>query len=166
MKKGFTLLEILVVTSVFAVLGVLVTRSVILSVTGSKKSESIVRVRENLDYTSSIIERQLRNAISVSECPNTDPLVLSYIDQVGEQAGFSCLNMGVDTVGYVASGSATPARLTSEAVDILECSFSCQPGVGNNPAVVTVFLNAKDSSAVGIQGAEVSSTTQISLRNY
>lgn len=161
-KSGFTLLEILVVVSIFAVLGILVTRAVILSIGGSKKSESLVKVRENLDYSVGIIERSLRNANSISPCPNSDPGVLNYIDVNGNPASFSC-NLGTPP-GYIASGS---ARLTSSNVNVTACSLSCAPAAGStNPSVVTVSVTAQDATAIGIQGANVSVITEVSLRNY
>lgn len=161
-QRGFTLLEILVVVSIFAVLGILVARAVILSVGGSKKSESLVRVRENLDYSIGIIGRSLRNANSITPCPNSDASVLNYVDRSGNTTAFSC-NLGIPP-GYVASGS---ARLTASNINVTACSLSCAPAAGStNPSVVTVSLTAKDATAVGIQGAEVSITTSVSLRNY
>jgi prepilin-type N-terminal cleavage/methylation domain-containing protein len=161
MKKGFTLLEILVVVAIFSILGVLVTRAIILSIGGSKKSESLVRVRENLDYASGVIERQLRNANSIPECPNTDTSIINYEDENGKATSFSCVDVGAS--GRVASGS---ANLTSSQVSIIACSFTCQVGINNTPSTVEVSMTAKDATATGVQGAEVSVVSRISLRNY
>lgn len=159
---GFTLLEILVVVSIFAILGILVTRAVILSVGGSKKSESLIKVRENLDYSIGIMERSLRNANSISPCPNSNTSVLNYVDAGGKATSFSC-NLGTPP-GYIASGS---ARLTAGNVNVTACSLSCAPAAGStNPSVVRVSLTAQDATAVGIQGATVSVITEVSLRNY
>jgi prepilin-type N-terminal cleavage/methylation domain-containing protein len=161
-EKGMSLLEILVVIAIFAILGVIVTRSVLLSIGGSKKSESVVRVRENLNYSLAIIERQIRNANSISECPNLDTLRIDYKDQDDNPAFFSCVNTGGDD-SYIASGS---ARLTSDTVQITRCSFSCTAASSTNPALVNVFLEAKDSNASGTQNSTVSVNTQIYLRDY
>ncbi len=90
---GLSLIEILVVVSIFAILGIIITRSVILTLQGSKKSESLIRVRENLDYAKSVIERQIRNADN-AECPNPDTTLLNYTDQFGNKTSFSCTNIG------------------------------------------------------------------------
>ena len=162
MEKGMSLLEILVVITIFAVLGIIVTRSVALSIGGSRKSESLVRVRENLNYSLAIIERQIRNANSVSQCPNVDPARIDYKDQDRNSAFFSCVNLG-GSDPYVASGG---ARLTSDTIQITSCTFTCVAATSTNPALVTVSLTAKDTSATGLQNATVSTTTQIYLRNY
>ncbi len=162
MEKGMSLLEILVVITIFAVLGIIVTRSVALSIGGSRKSESLVRVRENLNYSLAIIERQIRNANSVSQCPNADTTRIDYKDQDGNSTFFSCVNLG-GSDPYVASGS---ARLTSDAIQITSCTFTCVAATSTNPALITVSVAAKDTSATGLQNATVSTTTQIYLRNY
>lgn len=161
-QKGLSLLEILVVVTIFAVLGILITRAIILTVGGSRKSESLIKVRENLNYSIGVIERQLRNADSIAGCPNSDPNILNYSDQNGTATSFSCVGVG-GAAGYVASGS---AALTGSNINVTDCSFVCTPGSGVNPPVVSVFLEAKDASASGIQNADVTVVTQVSLRNY
>ena len=134
-EKGMSLLEILVVISIFAILGILVTQSVVLTLQGSKKSESMVRARENLDYSLSIIERQVRGASSVSPCTGLAVSTISYLDQNGQQGSFSCVNTGAAN-SYIASGSAN-LRLTTDAVKVTSCSFVCSPATANNPDFYT-----------------------------
>lgn len=155
--KGISLIEILVVITIFAVLGILTTRSIFLTLQGSKKSESMVRVRENLNYSMGVIERQLRNANSIVDCTSN---VINYIDQNGNPTSFSCV-LGIDS--RIASGS---ARLTSDAVEITNCSFTCTLGISTNPPLVNITIEGQDATAVGIQNTKVSTSTQIYLRNY
>jgi prepilin-type N-terminal cleavage/methylation domain-containing protein len=167
-EKGMSLLEILVVVAVFAVLGILVTRSVILTLQGVKKTESLVRARENLDYSLGIIERQLRNASAVPQCPNTDSHIINYLDQNGTPSSFSCIDPGGNN-SFIASGSGTPitnANLTTSTVNIVSCSFTCTPSTNATPPVITISLGVQDALATGIQGSVVTADTQISLRNY
>ena len=161
-NKGISLIEILIVIGVFAVLGILSTSAVLLSLQGSKKGDAQVKVRENLDYAISIIERQLRNAGNVSPCPNTNPLVISYSDSNDIFSSFSCLN--VPSAGYVASGS---ARLTSEEIKITACSFVCTAGIQSMPPKVTIDIKAVDAASQGSkEGASVTISTEINLRTY
>lgn len=156
-NKGMSLIEILVVVTIFALMGVVVARAIILTIRGSKKSESIVKIRENINYSVGIIERQLRNADLVLECPNSDPSRIDYQDQFGNLTSFSC------TGGYIASDS---ARLTSDAITITSCAFVCAASTVDNPPSVTVSLTAKDTNAQGIENSSVSTINQIYLRNY
>jgi prepilin-type N-terminal cleavage/methylation domain-containing protein len=159
--SGMSLLEVLVVVAIFAILGILVTRAVILTLQGSQKSDSLVKVRENLDYSLSIIERQIRSANSITPCPNPDSTIINYLDQSGNASSFSCVTNGTDS--YIASGS---ARLTSNNVGITSCSIACTVSGGINPPLVTIDLTLKDAFASGVQNTTVSSSTQIYLRSY
>ncbi len=160
-KSGFSLVEMLVTISIFAVIGVLTTRAVSITLRGSKRADSSIRVRETLNYSMGVIERQIRNATKITNCPLTDPLVLSYTSYEGVSSFFSC---NLTAPGYVASGSAT-TKLTPADISITSCAFSCtQPK--NNPPVVTVSLTAEDSTQTGIDKAQVSTQTEIVVRNY
>lgn len=160
--SGISLLEILVVVSIFAFLGILITRSVLLTLGGGKKSESLIKVRENLNYATGVIERNLRNADSITNCGSSTS-VISYSDQDGNPAAFSCVNIGAaGAVGYVASGS---AKLTNDTVNVTACSFTCGLGAGT-PSNITINFTAKDASASGAENSIVTTTTQIFLRNY
>lgn len=161
-KSGVSFIEILVVIAVFAVLGVLVGRIILVTLRGSNRSESLVKVRNNLDYSLAVMERQLRNAESVSPCPNSDASTISFVSGEGVAASFSCVNVGAGT-GYVASAS---ARLTTDEIKITACSLVCSPAAGNVPQSVTISLEAADIKAAGIESAKVTATTKIFLRTY
>jgi Tfp pilus assembly protein PilW len=165
MKKnilGISLIETVIVIGVFAVLGILSTATVLLSLQGSKKGDAQVKVRENLDYAISVIERQLRNAESVSPCTNTASLEVRYSDYNNISTLFSCVNVG--SAGYVASGS---ARLTNEEINITNCSFTCSPGSDSVPPKVAIDIQAVDTANQGSKaGATVSISTEINLRTY
>src|SRR4030043_751743 len=66
---GYSIIEILIVIGIFAIFSVVVTQSVILSLRGTKKSGSVVTVKEDLEYAASTIERVLQNATSITD-PN------------------------------------------------------------------------------------------------
>ncbi len=161
-QQGVSLLEILVVVTIFAILGVVVSRSVLLTLQGSRKTESIVKVRENLSYAMNIIERQVRNADSIPACPLTDPNTLTYTDTFGQSTSFTCVNIGQET-GNVASGS---ARLTNDSITVTACSFACEPGTVNNPASIVVDITAVDRNALSSSTSSVSLSNKIYLRNY
>lgn len=161
--SAFSLVEILVVISVFAVLGVLITRSVLLTLSGGQKSESLISVRDNLNYSVGVIERQLRNANSITDCGSATPSAILYSDQNGNPASFSCVNVKIPgAIGYIASGA---AKLTDSSVNITNCSFECTQGI-TSPSTVTIFLEAVDASASGIENSDVTTSTQVLLRNY
>ena len=159
-ESGLSLIETLVTVTVFAILGVIISSSLILTIAGSKKSEATIRVRENVNYALSVIERNLRNADSITDC--TDPHLLTYVDQYGRTSTFSCQGMGGDDP-YIASGS---SRLTSATTIVLGCSFTCsEPADWTQSPMVTINVAAKDSLFSGSQTASISAKTNIYLRN-
>lgn len=161
MNKGLSLLEILVVMGIFAILGVLATGVITLSLQGSRKGGSMVKVRENVNYAVAIMERQLRNAETITDCTTTGTTSLSYTDATGIPTFFECKDLA--TNGYVASGS---ARLTNNDVKVTSCSFSC-PGSVSIPPQVEINITATDpNAATAKESATVSITTMIDLRTY
>jgi prepilin-type N-terminal cleavage/methylation domain-containing protein len=159
--QGFSLLEILVVVTVFSILAILTTQAVLLTLRGSKKSESLTKVRGNIDYSLAVIERNIRNAESIEECPNPDPSTISYLDENGVSTSFSCASDAEG--GYIASAS---GRLTSSEVDVTSCSFVCEDvGGGTNPAV-TISISAQDANLSAMEGGDITISTKIFLRTY
>ncbi len=157
-NKGISLLEILVVITVFSILAILATIAILSTLRGSRKSEALVRVRENIDYSLAIMERNLRNAESV-DCSTSTPSLINYRDERGVAASFSCITAAGST--YIASSS---ARLTSEEVEITACSFTCDDST--SPPSVEISVAARRTDAAVVEGAQVTASTKIFLRTY
>lgn len=163
MKKGFSLIEILVVITVFVVLAVIITQILANSLKSSRKSEAMTRVRTNLNYALEIIDRHLRNADSVVLTTGCG-LRVDYLDSRKNPAFFECKPEGGGY--YIASGSgALSQRLTSNAVNLTSCSITCEE-LDNKPDRVNISVIGKDTALSGVEGTEVSVQTQILLRNY
>jgi prepilin-type N-terminal cleavage/methylation domain-containing protein len=160
-EAGMSLIEILIVVAIFAVLGVITTNSLLLTLRGARKSESVQKVRENLNYSLTVIERQLRGALSVNSCPFSNQQTITYKDLNNVQTTLSCSSVGVN--GYIASGS---ARLTADDISITTCSFTCTQNDQNSPPVISVSLQGKSKGITGAEAATVNAQTEITLRNY
>ena len=153
--NGFSLVEMLIMITLFVILVTVSTQSIILSVRASRKTEAMSRVQENLSYALSVIERNLYNAKGVT-CPNPNPTRLDYEDSLGAPASFSC-----DLTNYyVASGS---ARLTSSEVQVSSCSFTCTPSF---PPSVSVMITGFAIGYSDAEAASVTEATNINLRTY
>ena len=159
-EKGVSLLELLVVITIFAALALISTRGIFLTLRGSRKSDALSMVRGNLDFSMAIMERQLRNAESVNCALPTQVL---YEDKNGESTFFSCEDIGGANDGNVSSNS---ARLTSSKVDVTDCEFICDPGTAKVPPSVSISITAQDAVATGVEGANVTLNTKIFLRTY
>lgn len=158
-RQGFTLIEILIVMSIFAIVGVLSSTSLFLTLRGAKKSESAVKVRENINYSFAIIERQIRNAESV-DCVTSTPSILNYTAYEGVSSSFSCKSL--NSVGYLASGS---ARLTATDINVTDCTFTCIPS-DTGLSSVGINVSAKDSTSSSPENATITAQTEIVTRNY
>ena len=161
---GFTLVEMLVVIFISSVLAVLITQSLALSLRGSRKSESVATVRENVEYAMKVMERSIRNAKGL-DCASSSGAQIIYEDEYGEIAFFECVTLASDT--YIASNSALPqARLTSSDTRVTNCPavFSCDSS--SIPHSVGISINAETVRELVEEGAEVTSSTRILLRNY
>ncbi|QQG47265.1 MAG: prepilin-type N-terminal cleavage/methylation domain-containing protein [Candidatus Woesebacteria bacterium] len=162
MKKGFSLIEILVVIALFAVLSIIATQSLTLTIRGMKKTDNTTKVRESLDFAMGVISRNLRNADSLTTiCPNSDTSRIDYMDQNGLTASFSCQNIGVN--GYVASSS---ARLTNDSIVISSCSFQCGAGSNNVPPYVVINLTGKNAGVTNAESGSYDVSTRVLLRTY
>ncbi|EKD31619.1 MAG: hypothetical protein ACD_77C00290G0005 [uncultured bacterium] len=161
LQKGISLIEILVVITIFAVLGMIVSSSLILTMQGTKKSEAMIKVRENLNYSLSVVERNLRNASLILNCTGESVSVINYTDQYGISSSFSCMNIGSTTDSFIASGS---ARLTSDNIKITACNFVCKSNAPN-PPYVTISVTGQDANYTGAEGSSVSVESKIYLRN-
>ncbi len=156
-NKGLSLIEILIAIAVFAVLGMLISSSLILTIQGSKKSESLMNVRENLNYSLSVIERNLRNASSIISCDPSSGTSISFYDQYKDSTSFSCvINPEEANDVYIASGS---SRLTSNTITIVNCNITC------NGSLVTIDVTAKDKLNSGQLSAQVSEQKNIYIRS-
>lgn len=165
---GFSLIEMLVVVGIFAVVALVSTQSVLLTIRSSRKSESLVYIRQNLDYALSVMERHLHAAKGVT-C--TSSTTVTYTDDLGTSPlpTFSCVDTAAGgDPGYVASNS---ARLTSANVDVTGCTFTCPqvtptPGVPTPPLNVEVSFTAIPATNTGVESATVTETRKILLRSY
>jgi prepilin-type N-terminal cleavage/methylation domain-containing protein len=162
MKKGYTLIEMLVVVVIFAIVGLISSETIILTLRGTKKADAISKVRQNLDYAMESMQRQIRGAKSItSPCDGTTSSQISILDQKSNLTTYACINVNNQNLpSYIASSSAS---LTSNEVTISACSFICTPAGTNTTPEVTISITAQDK---GGQNAPVTDTTQITLRTY
>jgi prepilin-type N-terminal cleavage/methylation domain-containing protein len=157
--RGFSLFEMLIVIFIFGVLGALTTQIIMLSLKSSAKSESLVKVREDLNSTLAIMEREIRGASSVTCDPDTG--VINYTNAQGHPGSFACSQL--DDNYFVASAS---ARVTGSNVVITRCSFICNLSTSGGPPSVSIEMVAHNNNKSGVEAANISVSTQIYLRNY
>lgn len=160
--RGYTLIEILVVIAVFGFISIVASQTIISTLRGTKKADSIARVRQNLDYAMGVMERQIRSAKAItSTCNGSVSDNISFTDQYGNAVTFSCV--GVNPYGDPSSIASSSASLTGTDITISACSFVCTPSSQATPPSVMVGITAADTTN---QGTKISVTTQVTLRTY
>ena len=178
MKKGYSVVEILVVVGVFAVIGVIATQAISLSLRSTKKGDSIVLVKQELNFVSENIERLLQtaNAIDVPGCIDASVATPSvgFMGAGGNRGDVACLDMTagfyvVDNDKRVASSSAASIsytkRMTSSGINITNCSFTCTNQSNQNYIEFLISASAKGVDAA--EGAAVTTSRKILVRsNY
>jgi len=165
-RGGYSIVELLVAVTIFIIIATISTQAVVLTLRGSRKGESLISVRENLDYAFAVMERQLRSARSITSCcPSNTPCTsdtLVYEDSERNITDFSCEG---GAGGYIASES---ARLTGSniMVDCTQTIFTCPVVVPGVAPTVLITITAHDADSQGIEGASVTTSSRILLRTY
>ncbi len=175
MKRGFTIIEVLVTIVIVAMLGIVIVQSFITTITTSTKTELIKDVKQSGDYVLEMISRRVRNADTL-DCTTANEI--RTVNQDNSQSRFySILNSGVcriaeeytDPVGAVTTNYLSADNLT--AGDVSGCStylsVSCTM-IASQYAKAAVSFSLQQKPAAGLklyeQAAQKFETT-ISLRN-
>lgn len=159
MKKGFSLIEILVVLSVFVLLVFISNQIFFSTLRGTSKTQATTAVKQNGNYAVSVIQRSLRNSKRLVSCTATFERV-DYYDADGNQTFFSCVGVGTEDA-YIASGS---ARLTSEDVKVTACTISCKVSAVPQETEINFTLEKKGAARVE-EKAAFDFKTRVVLRN-
>lgn len=164
-KNGFTLIEIIVVIGILGIIMVMGSNLFFSILRGSTKTKILQLVKQNGDYTITVMSRMIRNAREISGNCQLGMTNLAIQNPDGHETEFSCLEIGT-TNGRIASNS---ARITSSDVKVDSCSFTCVNGeVGVSPAAVTINFTLSQAGVTTRleEQASVNFQTTISLRNY
>ncbi len=145
-RAGFSLIEMLVVMFLFALLAFIVTQSTLQSFRGTRKVDASSKVRDNLDFAASLVERNIRNAkLITSVCDGASHSTISYLAQDGSTGSYVCSG---GSSQYLTDG-ATGSRVTSTDVTLQTCSFTCTTNGAYNPPIVDlVFAGSAANTAV------------------
>ncbi len=154
-NKAYTLIEVLVVLGIFAVLTILTTQSVLLTLRSARRAESSIRVRDDLNYRIQVIQRQLASANSIT-CTGSSQI--DYLDYVGQASSFVC--SGTTCNGSPASTMASgSASLDNSFICLTACSFTCS--TITSPSSITVSLTGTYKQNTGTDTVNQTVTSKI-----
>ena len=157
-KKGFTLIEILVVIGLLAIIVVVGSTSFFNLLKGSTKTRVASLVKQNGDYALTVMGRMIRNG-KVIECE----LGMSKIEIENPDGGETEFSCEEDKI------SSNSASLISNQVKVANgnCSFDCQRTSVFEPDVVTINFTLSQAQTDVRPEEEVSIVfkTTVVLRN-
>lgn len=151
--KGFSIVEILTVITVFVLLISVANQAFFTSLKGQSKTDVSVKVKQSANYAISFMERSLHSAQSVSSCTETS---IVYLDSNGNQQTFSCQN------GMIYSSS---NALTSSDSNVTNCVFSCLQEGGLKTVDIDITLSQTDPLARVDEKSSIQIKTKVRLRN-
>lgn len=127
MKKGFTLVELLVVVALVGIIGIITTQVFIIGFKSQGKGEIVKEVKQNGDYAISVIETMVENAadFSADQVCNQDGKTLSIVNQDSFTTVFDCSALtSISSVSATIPGvTPTGIPLTSNKVTLSACNF-------------------------------------------
>lgn len=168
-RYGFSLIELMVVTGLTAMIGVITTMMFVSILNGSRRTDRTTEIKQNGELTLANMERVIRGAGAItSQCMGVPTDTLSLTDIRGNAVTYGCeQNAGVLKI---ASQSAQTIYLTSDTVtlgnDICPgtLQFTCiQPP--NSPPVVSIQFTLSDIHASDKLPLSETFSTSITLRN-
>ena len=162
-QKGFTLVEILVASSIFAML-ILIVTGIFLGVVGAQRKTVAVRtLQDSVRFVIEAMSRDIRTGYDFSLFQNElrfTSTIGGGIQQVSYRLNGSVLEKGVsDGMGGYTFSALTPGNLT---VDYLNFYLSGQPPGDQRQPRITVTLGA--TAGQGIQETKINVQTTLSQR--
>lgn len=161
LKKGLTLIEVVVSVGIFATLAIVGSLLLIATLRGAKKAQAVALVRGEAANALGVMTSFFRFADDITACAADGSSVTMVA--AGRQTVFACLTSGQDM--YLASNS---ARLTSPAVKLNSCAsvFACDAPAPLTRSVIIKFGLARAGTGLPIEStAAVNFESQVVLRN-
>lgn len=159
-KKGFTLIEMLVVIGMLAIIVVVGSTSFFNLLKGSTKTRTVNLVKQNGDYAMGVMTRMIRNARKIDSDCDSGMDEITIINPDNYPTTFSCLDNPI---------SSNSASLISNQVKVANdnCSFNCQRTTIFEPDVVTINFTLSQAQVNVRPEEEVSIVfkTTVVLRN-
>lgn len=166
-KKGFTLIEVLVVITILSIIMVFGITVISTVLNGGTKIALVSQIKQNGNYVTEVMSRYIRNATSISNAPACgNSLVLVQPDN--SEVTFSLLPSDANNNNRIASNSAILTNSDiKNGVNVSSLNFTCDTTV--NPPVVTINFTLTQPLSAG-SGVESQSSetfhTSVSLRTY
>ncbi|MBP9669991.1 type II secretion system protein [Candidatus Woesebacteria bacterium] len=160
LKKGFSLIELIVVIGLLSLLMLAISSTMLMSIVSSTRIRTTTKVKQAGSYAIGQIASIVRSAKSIASCDSSTPS-LSVVNFDG-----GTTDIFVEQVGQnyqIASGSGS--YLTPENMNATAFTLECLPDE-NTPTLIKISYDLQDtSSAQSTQNPNLHFETSVSLRN-
>lgn len=157
-KKGFTLIEMLVVAALLFTVGVVVVQLFFSSLKSGSKSTILLTVKENGDYALTVMERMIRNSREVQLCSLGTVRIRNPDENF---TVFECDNLNK----RIASNGAS--LISGHVAVSCDSLFNCQLTNGKLTKIGINFTVSQNLPVPKLEEtAQMDFTTVVTLRNY
>ncbi|HUW21034.1 MAG TPA: prepilin-type N-terminal cleavage/methylation domain-containing protein, partial [Candidatus Bathyarchaeia archaeon] len=162
-KKGFTLIEMLVVTGLITLVITSAAQIFAMVLRNNQKTRAIIETKQTGDSALSVLANKIRSARQVtSTCTSSTSPAITIEDSNGVSVQISCSSTGITL------GSNTLIDTTADNLAIISplTCFTCYPGGNIAPSIVAISFTLQKNGGNPVTGAELTFSTSVSLRNY
>lgn len=175
-QKGFTLVELLAVISIFIVVGIFITSIIFATLRNTNKTNAVTAVQTNGTYAIDIMSKLIRNARALDSSVTCGTIAnpvgatsISVTNIDGSQITFSCTKDSNNNPMIASNGAA----LTDvNQVTWKSCSFTCGKNSPSDYPVIGIYFTlqykSNGSSSFADQTASASAVpfkTAVIMRN-
>ena len=181
-SRGYTLIELLAVTIVLSVVGLVIGAIIISALRGTSKTSIISEIRQEgnnrlselskmVEFAQSFDGVSVDNIDYVSDCTIEDPdnpthyNYLKVTDFNDAQLTLSCSIDPITSNLNIASNGAS--LITSDSIEVTECFFTCTQNFLAEPPILGLYFDLTKTTGGGVsdQNYSVSFETNIVMRN-
>jgi prepilin-type N-terminal cleavage/methylation domain-containing protein len=166
--RGFTLIEIMIASGLVGLLLVGVVGIFLSTVKGGNQARLQAEVKTRGDYAMSTMERTIRNAVKMPECPSAHSIIFSVKNDDGSVTNQQyTITDGALTVGVgekTSSLIATSGQKDDTFIVDDSSSFSCYPGGAYNSGSIGIRIVLRTSASSG-QIPPQTFQTMVTIRN-
>ncbi len=175
-KKGFTLLEILVSVTIIAGLSILIAQAFFTTSRSNTKTEILKEVKQNGDIALGLMSRMIRESSQITSVCATAGTTSTSISVKNPDSGITTFGCSLDSaVTRIASSSGVTDFLTSASVTLggtgctdaaMTLQFVCTalPG-GGNTVKISFTLSQQGTPVALFQRAQSTFQTTVGVRN-
>lgn len=160
LKKGFSLIELIVVIGLLSLLMIAISSTMLMSIVSSNRIRTTTKVKQAGGYAIGQIQSMVRSAKSISTCDATTPS-LTFVNQDGGTTNLFTQNDGAN----VRISSNSGVYLTPVNVSTTNFSITCEPSE-DDPSLIKFSFYLQDTRSVeSTQNPILHFETSVSTRN-